>query len=301
MRLFITALIFLIENSLVAAQSPSAPAKKLNDLFSHRHKNVLVTAHRGDWRNAPENSVQGLHNCIVMGVDISEFDLKKTKDGRLVIMHDNTIDRSTVGKGKPEDFTWDTLSKIALRSGTGHPTRHTIPSFTNMLVAAKGKIIVDIDKGYEYYDDVIKELQQQQMIDQAILNIYGLSFDSVVAMHGAIPKELALQLIINPDNPNAEKIIASYRPHARTIVQVIFRTDSSWIIKKLPELKKQFPVWCNALWPEQNGGHDDDKAVEEGKPGETWGWLKQHGADIIQTDRPRELLRYLGSLPVIRK
>jgi glycerophosphoryl diester phosphodiesterase len=228
-----------------------------------------------------------------MGVDISEFDLKKTKDGQLVIMHDNTIDRSTTGKGKPEDYTLEEIQKISLRSGTGHATKHTVPSFKEMLLAARGKIIVDIDKGYEYYDDVIKELNEYGMIGQSILNVYGLPFDSLLAQHGQIPPELTLQLIINPDNPDAEKIIWSYKAHARTIIQVIFKTDSSWIIKKLPEIEKQYPVWFNSLWPEQNGGHDDDKAVEENKPDETWGWLIRQHASIIQTDRPRELLHYL--------
>ncbi|HJT72735.1 MAG TPA: glycerophosphodiester phosphodiesterase family protein [Chitinophaga sp.] len=295
MRIYITVWMMLTWTGLTFAQASHSgtPEEKLFRLFTLQHKGVLVTAHRGDWRNAPENSIQGLNNCIAMGVDIAEFDLKKTKDGKLIIMHDNTIDRSTTGKGKPEEYTWDELRKVNLRSGTGHATKHTIPSFNKMLAAAKGRIIVDIDKGYEYYEDVIKELKEQGMMKQAILNIYGLPFDSLQAQHGHIPEELTLQLIINPDKPDAEKIIESYKAHARTIIQVIFKTDTSWIIDRLPELKKRYVIWFNSLWPEQNGGHDDDKAVEENKPDETWGWLISHHADIIQTDRPVELLRYL--------
>ena len=44
----------------------------LNDNLSQ----LLVVAHRGDWRNAPENSLQGIQNCIDMGVDMVEIDLK---------------------------------------------------------------------------------------------------------------------------------------------------------------------------------------------------------------------------------
>ena len=47
---------------------------------------ILVVSHRGDWRNAPENSLQAIQNCIDMGVDMVEIDLKKTKDGYLVLM-----------------------------------------------------------------------------------------------------------------------------------------------------------------------------------------------------------------------
>lgn len=65
----------------------------------------MVVSHRGDWRNAPENSLQAFQNCIDMGVDMVELDLKKTKDGELILMHDGTLDRTTNGTGKPEDYT----------------------------------------------------------------------------------------------------------------------------------------------------------------------------------------------------
>ncbi len=51
-------------------------------------------------------------------------------------MHDNVIDRTSTGKGRPEDYTWEELRKMHLRSGTGHPTLHTIPAFKEMLLAA---------------------------------------------------------------------------------------------------------------------------------------------------------------------
>jgi glycerophosphoryl diester phosphodiesterase len=230
-----------------------------------------------------------------MGVDIAEFDMGKTKDGRLIIMHDKTIDRSTNGKGKPEDYTLAEIRKFRLKSGTGHPTVHPIPTFNEMLAASKGKIIIDIDKGYEYYDEIIQKLDSAKMFDQSIFNIYSLPLDSVKAHHQNIPEELTLQVIVNPKDSNAENIISSYKSHRKTIIQIIFSNDADAILGKVPALKKSYSIWFNALWPEQNGGHDDDTAVEENKPDETWGWLISHGANIIQTDRPRDLLNYLRS------
>lgn len=77
----------------------------LSDLAAPAQQSVLVVSHRGDWRNAPENSLQAFQNCIDMGVDMVELDLKKTKDGELILMHDGTLDRTTNGTGKPEDYT----------------------------------------------------------------------------------------------------------------------------------------------------------------------------------------------------
>ncbi len=49
----------------------------------------------------------------------------------------------------------------------------------------------------------------------------------------------------------------------------------------------------NALWPSLNAGHDDDRAVELGEADESWGWILQRGAALVQTDRPARLLKYL--------
>jgi glycerophosphoryl diester phosphodiesterase len=288
---YILVILFLFLQFGVNAQE--TPQQKLNCVFRAKDKMVLVTAHRGDWRNSPENSVQSLQNCIDKGIDISEFDLAKTKDEKLIIMHDKKIDRSTNGKGKPQDYTLEEIQKFQLLSGTGHPTRHVIPTFEDMLLTAKDKIIVDIDKGYEYYDKVIVALTKHKMLEQTIYNIYGLPFDSLEAKHGHIPEELTLQLIINSNNPEALKLVDTYKNHKRTIIQITFENDISSIIDAIPNLKKRYPVWFNSLWPEQCGGHDDDIAVEENKPDETWGWLVSHGANIIQSDRPIELLQYL--------
>ena len=60
---------------------------------------MLVVAHRGNWRSAPENSTAAIDSAIAMKVDIVEIDIQKTKDGQLILMHDNTLDRTTTGKG----------------------------------------------------------------------------------------------------------------------------------------------------------------------------------------------------------
>lgn len=59
-------------------------------LFASEDGTTLVVAHRGDWRNACENSLEAIENAIRMGVDIVEVDLQRTKDGALILMHDKS-------------------------------------------------------------------------------------------------------------------------------------------------------------------------------------------------------------------
>jgi glycerophosphoryl diester phosphodiesterase len=72
-----------------------------------------------------------------VGADVVEFDLKKTKDGKLVVMHDPTLNRTTTGTGLVSDHTLEELKKLKLRAGTGHPTDDTIPTFAEELDAAR--------------------------------------------------------------------------------------------------------------------------------------------------------------------
>lgn len=123
----------------------------LSAVSQNDKNNILVVSHRADWRNAPENSLQAIHNCIEMGVDMVEIDLKKTKDGHLILMHDKTIDRTTTGKGKPEDYTLQEIKRLSLKNGAGHKTRHKVPTFEEVMTLCKGKVMVNVDKGYDYF------------------------------------------------------------------------------------------------------------------------------------------------------
>lgn len=258
---------------------------------------ILVAAHRCSWRTAPENSVQALKDCIEMGVDIAEIDIKKTKDNQLIVMHDKTIDRTTTGKGKPEDYTLEEIKKFRLKATTGHPTRHAIPTFEEILLAAKDKIIINIDKGYPYFDQAMEIVRRLSMTQQVIYNVENdLPYDSLVARHEKIDSLLYLMVVVDASSPKTDKIIESYKYHKRTIFQTVFATDTVRILSRIPEIRKTNAVWFNALWPEHSAGHDDDIAVEDNKPDETWGWLIAKGATIIQTDRPKELTKYIQKI-----
>lgn len=274
--------------------NPSFTLKRNIERLHERKDNyVLVAAHRGDWRNAPENSIQALKNAIEKGVDVMELDLNRTKDGHLVVMHDRTIDRTTNGTGKPGDYTLAELKNFRLKNGLGRVTQHTIPTLREMLLEAKGKILLDIDKGFMYYPEVIQELKETGTMDQIIYNISpNVSYDSVISRYGALEEKLLFMPVINYSHSNAKSIQDSYAHHKNIIYQPIFDKDDYELLNEIPALNKNgYQVWINSLWPALCGGHDDDRALED--PDGSWDWIIKHGATIIQTDRPVHLLEYL--------
>lgn len=271
------------------------PQQELQGLFNPKSKQVLVAAHRGDWRNAPENSLIGLKNCVAMGVDIVELDLKRTKDGVLIVMHDKTIDRSTNGKGIPADYTLEEIRKFKLKNGMGRASAHPIPTFEEMLQAAKGKVLIDVDKGYDYFDEAVILVKKYNMLDQVLFNIDDNTYlDSVESRYGKIDPSIVLMPIINYKDVNAKEIMDSYLRHKKTVFQPVFSTDTAALIDKQVALKnRKYGMWLNSLWASLNGGHDDDRAVELSEPNQSWGWLIDKGANVIQTDRPLQLIQYL--------
>ena len=62
-----------------------------------------VIGHRGDRAHAPENTLESLRQAVALGVDAVEFDLRVTREGTLVLMHDETLDRTTNGPRRPCD------------------------------------------------------------------------------------------------------------------------------------------------------------------------------------------------------
>ena len=94
-------IIFLLSVLLVSlsAEAESRIDKLLRNLHDKNSQYVFVIAHRGDWRNAPENSIQCIENAIAMGADMVELDIQQTKDNNFICMHDATLDRTSTGKG----------------------------------------------------------------------------------------------------------------------------------------------------------------------------------------------------------
>ena len=130
---------------------------------------VMVIAHRADWRSFPENSIEAIRSAIKLGVDMVEIDVRRTKDGSLVLMHDETIDRTTNGSGKVSEMTFDEIKLLRLMSGVGVPTDFKVPTLKEALLECKGKIMINLDKADNYFDQIYPILKETNTINQVVL------------------------------------------------------------------------------------------------------------------------------------
>ncbi|MCK5698787.1 MAG: hypothetical protein KAH93_02995, partial [Candidatus Aenigmarchaeota archaeon] len=78
---------------------------------------VTVTGHRGCAGLEPENTLRSFRKAVSLGVDLIEFDIRRTKDNHLVVIHDDTVDRTTNSKGYVKDYTLKDIKKLDAGKG----------------------------------------------------------------------------------------------------------------------------------------------------------------------------------------
>ncbi len=179
----------------------------IQNLEDSSNDEIMVIAHRGDWRHAPENSIQSIINCIDMGVDMVEIDIRETKDGELVLMHDVTIDRTTNGSGYVKDWTLDSLRSLRLLDGLRLETNHRIPTLEEALLVAKDKILINLDKAYDIFDKCYEVILKTGTQDQVVMkgsktraqveNEFGEYLDKVYFMPVLFSNDLYVDEVVN--------------------------------------------------------------------------------------------------------
>lgn len=293
----ITAFIYLLCTVLpLQAGAPSRAQTVVDELHKPVSKRVLVAAHRGDWRNWPENSLPAFDAAIKAGADIIELDLKMTKDSVLVICHDARVDRTTDGSGLVSEMTYDSIQTLNLRAGHGVKTSLKMPTLEQALTVCKDRAVVNIDKGYEYYDQALEVCNRLGVTGQVLIKGKAMP-DKVKEKFAAHHGNMLYMPIIEILKPKGQKLYAAWRQSdMKPMAYEVNWTQWS------PELKQTMnemiesgaKLWVNSLWPSLNGGWDDDAAYA-GNADEVYGKLLETGATIIQTDRIEFLVNYLKS------
>ena len=266
---------------------------KLND--GGKSDYVMIIAPRGDWRNAPENSLQAYQSCIDAGFDGIEIDVQMTKDSVIVMMHDKTIDRTTTGKGKLSDYTLAELKELYLRSPIGVVTRQKIPTLDEVLEMAKGKILIQVDKWQPVKEKVIEVAKQHGCMNQIILRGTKNS-KQVIEEYGKFPEGLIyIPVLVCKGDGDNEKLDDFMDNIKTSVISLSFKRDDFPVINRAKEIKSRgFRIWYNSLWADFNGGHDDELAMDD--PENSYGWLLQKGANIIFSDHPFLLDAYLKKI-----
>ena len=251
--------------------------KILLEFYNPSSSKVLIAAHRAMHTKYPENSLAAYQHSIDNGIDIIETDIRTTKDGKLVLMHDDSVDRTSNGKGKIRNYTYNDLQKLKLKDKYDVGEIFNIPLAKDAFNLARGKILLDLD----LKDVSIKQLVK--LVHKTKVEKQVLFFDSDFAVLDSVLL-LDSTLIIMPRAHSLEEvknIIERYHPR-------VIHIDPSFYTKEVVNLIKKngARIWINAL------GKTDMKAFAYNAD-VAYGQLLENGANIIQTDLPVILKTYL--------
>ncbi|CAM5215192.1 Glycerophosphoryl diester phosphodiesterase OS=Ureibacillus acetophenoni OX=614649 GN=SAMN05877842_105182 PE=4 SV=1 [Ureibacillus acetophenoni] len=154
---------------------------------------MISIAHRGASAYAPENTMAAFAKGVEMGADYIEIDVQMSKDGIPIIIHDDSLDRTTNGTGNINDYTLEELKSLNAGSWFGKEfSGETIPTFDEVLEEFGGKVSILIELKYpEIYpgieEKVAKALKEHKLIENNSDKIIIQSFN-----HASVQKSKQL-------------------------------------------------------------------------------------------------------------
>ena len=231
---------------------------------------VVVISHRGEHLHHPENTLPAFRAAIEAGADFIEVDVRTTADGKLVLMHDETLDRCTNGHGEVAKMTLDEIRKLDAGAKSSPEFAGTqVPTFQEVLELARGRIGVYIDAKQISAKDLVETVAKYGMDKHVV--VYGS-----VALHRGIRK-LNPRIRVMPEAVSADvvrRLMEELMPRVIAFDARDFRDD---VIAPVKESKLDIYV---------------DRLGREDTP-EHWEDAVRRGATGIQSDRPADLVKFL--------
>lgn len=188
---------------MAACSSPTGPKPDTipamsEDSLLQRPRNIdeflgarrpMVIAHRGFSGKAPENTLTAVRMAMELGADMVEIDVTLSSDGVAIVLHDDTLDRTTDGTGKAQETLWADLQ--ALDAGSWFHRRFAgepVPSLTQMLDLVKDQILINIEIKTEAVGEsalggieekIAEAVRERHMVNQVIVS----SFNPLALLH----------------------------------------------------------------------------------------------------------------------
>ncbi|MFX1324602.1 MAG: glycerophosphodiester phosphodiesterase [Promethearchaeota archaeon] len=130
------------------------------------NSNFLFIGHRGTRTDFDENTITAFSKSIEYGANCIEFDIRKTKDNKLVSLHDSTLDRTTNRKGKLTNFTFSEIKEIRTKTN-----QSSIPLLSEVLERFKEKTIFMIElKEEDIVEETLQTVEKEGVMEDVIFS-----------------------------------------------------------------------------------------------------------------------------------
>ena len=139
----------------------------------------VVVAHRGASGHMPENTFASFDLAAGMGVDMVELDVHPTKDGRLAVIHDETLDRTTNGTGRVNEMDSRDVAKLNAAAKSGKPMTERVPFLDDVLEKYPGRVdlMIEVKHGSSIYPGIERSVMEHLERFKATDRVELISFD----------------------------------------------------------------------------------------------------------------------------
>lgn len=259
--------------------------KTVDDLYHfltyNENSYPLVSAHRGGPSDGfPENAIPTFAEVASKMPAIIECDIAMTKDSVLVLMHDETLDRTTTGKGKLSRKTFEELKELKLKDNNGLVTNYRIPTLEDALQWGIGRVIYTLDvKKSVPYEKVIELIRKTKAEANSIIITYSANQAEVV--NRLAPDLMISATIKNTDDLN--RLSEMSIPDTRLIAFVGTREPDTALYTLLRQhgIKSILGTIGNLDRSAERAGY------------QLYADFIVRGADVLSTDRPFEAYKAL--------
>jgi len=242
----------------------------------------MVSAHRGGpYPGYPENCIETFEYVLNHTDALIECDIALSRDGVLLMMHDQTLDRTTNGSGQVSEQAWEQMKNLNLKDPEGNITAFHIPTLEDVLQWASGKCILTLDvKQGVPFEMVVDLVEKHNAVDYSVIITYTLDQARMVYK---LNTSLMLSVgIYTPDD------LKRYKSSEIPLGNLIAFTGTAEKEQDLYDLLHENGIYCilGTL------GNLDKRAEARGDhiyPG-----FIEKGADILATDRPIEAAIAIG-------
>ncbi|MEZ2332313.1 glycerophosphodiester phosphodiesterase family protein [Mesorhizobium sp. RCC_202] len=327
MRALWLSLLFSAALASMAGQSLAGGtrASQILERFEHANQwrdHVMIAAHRAGSMQAgktlyAENPLAAVEGSIAIGAEIVEVDIRRSKDGVFVVMHDSWLDRTTTCKGEVVNYALAELKKCRLViEGTGAVTSEPVSTLREMLLATRDRILINLDNKLDVTDlpGMIAVARDLGMVDQVIVkeNLWnGQRIDTARAALAKAGGGFQFMPILADDAVSdaafASDVDKAFAPHAVELInwrngaETLTATGGPLFSTRMraEAARGDWHLWADTYAIVNKpggflaGGRGDELAVAASLPREAWGFWVDRGATIIQTDEPKAAIDWL--------
>lgn len=268
----------------VQGQNP-VPIPPDNSLISYLRQGPHISAHRGGMNFAayPENCIETFEHLLSQIPAIIELDVEMTADSVLIILHDNTLHRTTTGTGAVAAHTWEQLKGLNLKTRDSSVTAFSIPLLADALqwAAQRGAFFtIDVKRSVPF-EKVIQQVVAHNMQRQSVIITYNAA--DALKVHTLKPDILISANMRNVEE--ADRVLSTGIPPDLLIAFVGTREPMPELYEKLKALN--IPTILGTM------GNLDNMAKARGD--QIYIEFIARGAVLLSTDRPVEAWRAINS------